>query len=444
MNSNDKKRPANTVTNRSAQNRKPRNLQSAQSVQRKSRPMQSASGSQGQTRRQMNPGTNQRRTTPMQSADTMQRNGAQYTSKSVGQQKPLSQNTSRSRASKRQAPPRRLTHGELRRRRRRRNLLLALLTVIVIGIGVALSLTVLFKVENFRVENLDKSTPANTGIYTEDEVLSALRISVGDNMFQFSAKAKQDAMQIALPYLEVVQIRRSLPSTIVVRVQPAVETWSMQTEYGWLILSDGLNIMKITDQKPENLTALTGLSVNTPVEGYSLKLENEQKKVDLLYLIETLEKYGMKDGCTEIALGQENDIYVIYQNRAKILIGTLNNLDYKIQFAAAIMQNKDGKGVAESERGTLDVSHQLEDGSLRPTWSPGDFTVTEVATEPEETPEEQTGESQEPTTDTPTEDAATDEGQTDAQEGENAQQTQEEPVQNTTDELTDEGLTIAD
>ena len=289
--------------------------------------------------------------------------------------------TGANRAKRQAAPPRRLTHGELRRRRRRRNLLLALLTLVVIGVGVALSFTVLFKVKNFRVENLDKSTPANTGIYTEDAILAALGVPVGENMFQFSAKEKQQAVEVALPYLETVEIRRSLPSTVVVRVEPATETWCMQTDSGWLTLSNALKIMKISDEKPENLPVLSGLSIETPVAGYQLKMTEAQTQDDLTNLISTLEKYDIKGDCTEIALGDANNAYVIYQNRAKIMIGTFNNLDYKIQFASVIMKDEDGKGVGENEKGTLDVSHQLEDGSIRPTWSPGDYEVTSTTDE---------------------------------------------------------------
>ena len=422
-----KRRPPQHTANQSVQNRTPRDRQAMQS--RPVRPNRNRTATNPGMRTAPNRNAAQRRSAPMQNANTMARSTAQAAQQRSAQQRPMQQKPLSStsakkrvqkRAEKRQAPPRRLTHGELRRRRRRRNLLLAFLTVIVIGVGIALSLTVLFKVEEFRVENLDKTSPANTGIYTEEQVLSALRISVGDKMFQFSAKDKQKALEVELPYLDVVQIRRSLPGTVVVRVQPAVETWCVQTDGSWLILSDSLKVLKITQEKPEHLTALTGLAVNTPVEGYSLQLQDERKHQELLELIAVLEKYGMKSDCTEIALGEENNAYVIYQDRAKILIGTYNNLDYKIQFASVIMQNKDGKGVAESERGVLDVSHQLEDGSIRPTWSPGEFAAVE-STEPTE-PATDTAESQDPAA------SQTEEGQQ-AQDTEQTQETQTEETQ---------------
>ena len=311
-------------------------------------------------------------------------------------------------------PPRRLTHSELRRRRRRRNLLMAFLGLLVVGIGVVLSLTVLFKVETFRIENMDESTPANTGIYTEDAILGALGVPVAENMFQFSAAQKEKSMVVSLPYLERVEIRRRLPSTLVIRVEPAVETWCAQSDSGWLTLSDGLKIMAIGETQPEGLPALLGLDIEAPVAGYYLKLatpnatatpapaasgvsssqtsstastsspstgeENGDDPLeDVNRLLELLWTYELKDDCTSIQFGEANELYFIYQNRAKVLLGTFNNLDYKLKFAAYLLHNEDGKGIGDTEQGTLDVSHQLEDGSLRPTWSPGSITASDSA-----------------------------------------------------------------
>ena len=301
-------------------------------------------------------------------------------------------------------PRRRLTHSELRRRRRRRNLLMIFLALLVVGIGVALSLTVLFKVENFRIENMDGSMPANTGIYTEDAILGALGVPVGENMFQFSAAQKEKNMVVSLPYLEQVEIRRRLPNTLVIRVEPAVETWCAQSDSGWLTLSDGLKIMAISEEQPQGLPALLGLNIEAPVAGYHLKLavpvatatpapavsgvsspqsssdsssssessaEVQDPLEDVNRLLELLRTYELKEDCTSIQFGEANELYFLYQNRAKVLLGTFNNLDYKIKFAAYLLHNEDGKGIGDTEQGTLDVSHQLEDGSLRPTWSPG-------------------------------------------------------------------------
>ncbi len=69
-----------------------------------------------------------------------------------------------------------MTQAEILRRTRRRRFLGMLAVLAVLAIGAFVSVNLLFKVAIFRVENFDHSTPADTGIYTEDEIVSALNI----------------------------------------------------------------------------------------------------------------------------------------------------------------------------------------------------------------------------------------------------------------------------
>lgn len=108
---------------------------------------------------------------------------------------------------------RRMTRGEMRRRRRRRRIIAFVLLLALVALGVALSVTVLFKVEGFRLEGPEKGAEPDTGIYTEDAILAALGVPLGENIFQFSLADKERAMAAALPYLETIQVRRSLPGT---------------------------------------------------------------------------------------------------------------------------------------------------------------------------------------------------------------------------------------
>lgn len=385
--------------------------QPAQNSGQSARRVQAVDGGRRQQQTRPAPQTGSRRREPQPVNRTARQQNTRYPHGT--QQYPHSEQPySGQHTTARVRPPRRLTHSELRRRRRRRNLLMAFLGLLVVGIGVVLSLTVLFKVETFRIENMDESTPANTGIYTEDAILGALGVPVGENMFQFSAAQKEKSMVVSLPYLERVEIRRRLPSTLVIRVEPAVETWCAQSDSGWLTLSDGLKIMAIGETQPKGLPALLGLDIEAPVAGYYLKLatpnatatpapaasgvsssqtsstastsssstgeENGHDPLeDVNRLLELLWTYELKDDCTSIQFGEANELYFIYQNRAKVLLGTFNNLDYKLKFAAYLLHNEDGKGIGDTEQGTLDVSHQLEDGSLRPTWSPGSITASD-------------------------------------------------------------------
>ena len=85
---------------------------------------------------------------------------------------------------------RRVTRAEQLRIRRRKAIIGVLCVLAVLVVGIVLSINLLFKVTDFRVENADRTTPANTGIYTEQQLIDATGIQVGDNLYGFSTKEK--------------------------------------------------------------------------------------------------------------------------------------------------------------------------------------------------------------------------------------------------------------
>ena len=94
---------------------------------------------------------------------------------------------------------RRVTQAELIRRRNRRRALGILGVLAVLAVGAFVSVNLLFKVTIFRVENMDRSTPVDTGIYTEDELINALGIEKNSNLFGFSTTEKTNALAQQFP-----------------------------------------------------------------------------------------------------------------------------------------------------------------------------------------------------------------------------------------------------
>ena len=78
----------------------------------------------------------------------------------------------------------------------------------------------------------------------------------GDNIFSFSAGEKSRLLQQQLPYLDVVEVARQLPNTVVVKVQPATERFAVDTATGWLVLSDGLKVLRTSGEQPDGLILL--------------------------------------------------------------------------------------------------------------------------------------------------------------------------------------------
>ena len=259
----------------------------------------------------------------------------------------------------------------------------------------------------------DRTTPANTGIYTEQQLIDATGIQVGDNLYGFSTKEKSDQLLAQMPYMDVAVVTRQAPGTVITRVQPAVERFEMEYSGSWLVLSEQLKVLRVEPAEPDNLVQLDALlpegAATTPGSFLTLDAPSEPTALAtampsgtatpenadeadtaqetpnevLNELLGELDQYGLLDGTTVLTMQNMTELSFLYQGRVSVQLGTANNLDYKIRFAAYIILDTGGDGLASSDRGTLDVSDQQTDGTIQPRFLPAE---NPVAT-PEPTPE---------------------------------------------------------
>lgn len=275
-------------------------------------------------------------------------------------------------------PQRRVTQAEMVRRRNRRRFLGVLAVFAVLVLGVVLSINLLFKVADFRIENADGTAPADLGPYTEQQLLDVLAIQEGDNLFGFSTAAKSKALGTALPYLDAATVEISLPGTVVVKVTPAVERFAVPYGNSWLVVSESGKILRNAGEYPDGLIWLEanlapGLDASV---GQSLRLGDADTSAataesaastaeSTLYdLLEGLRTEALLDGVSMISMTDLSELNFLYQGRVSVKLGTANNLDYKLRLAAAAILDTEGKGLTATDRGTLDVSYQRSDGEI--------------------------------------------------------------------------------
>ena len=323
---------------------------------------------------------------------------------------------------------RRVTQAEILRRARRRRLLGVLAVLAVLAIGAFVSVNLLFKVAIFRVENFDHSTPTDTGIYTEDEIISALNIEKNSNLFGFSTAEKTKELQAQFPYLDKVEVAVQMPATVVVRLTPATERFTCMYSGGWMVLSDALRILRLEVSQPEGLILLNAklpdnfspaIGQQVIPETYNSLLANAKDDTAdsdpsatatpesaqptvtsiVTQLWQLLQDDGLLDGLTALDISDTSQLSFTYQGRVDVLLGNSSSLDYKLRLAAKILTDPD-KGLSGSDRGTLDVSDQLEDGEIRGYFQPYEQPTPTPEPTPEPDPEAENAES---TEETPTE-----------------------------------------
>ena len=244
-----------------------------------------------------------------------------------------------------EAQVRRVTRSEARKKRRRQRIIAILAALLMVGVGFLLSMTVLFPIQDFRVEG--------ESVYSAEELQNAFGVPAGENIFRFHIAQAEQTMAKALPYLETIKVRRSLPGTVVFIITPATETYYMNTGATNLVLSKERKVLRMVDMPPEGLCQITGVQAAQDNQvGQALRCAEEADQEKLDTLLEGLDKW-FPEGVTAVDVTDPLEMSFTYQNRLVVKIGTGSQLDYKLQLSAKTIQDELGA----EERGTMDASY---------------------------------------------------------------------------------------
>lgn len=303
---------------------------------------------------------------------------------------------------------RKITRAMLRRRRLYRRLTALLLLVAVVAAGIYLTMTMLFKISAIEVRSAEGELLQQAGAYSSEEVLQALGLQLEENIFSFSAEEKEAALEQQLPLLEQIDVIRRYPGTVEVRVTPAVPTYAIQTSAGWLTISANLKVISSGAEQPDlpvlyggepastqpgvQLSYLAPAAEGEAASGSTAASQTEGEQTDtrlevLQTILGVLSERGLLAGVTRIEFEDPEQIAFLYEDRISVLLGTLNGLDYKMDYTQYLLLNTDGKGCAPTDTGALDCSHLRTDGTLQAIFAQGEPELPSGYVVPEPVPE---------------------------------------------------------
>lgn len=324
---------------------------------------------------------------------------------SSGRYRPTEANL-RSPARRESRKKRRLTRAAVRRRRAIRRLTALALLLCVIGVGVYLTVTMLFKINTLEVA-VDGEVVQEVGGYSSAEILQALGVHAEENIFSFDPAEKAAALEKQFPLLENIRVERDYPNTVVVRTNAAAAVYAMQTSGGWLSLSAGLKILDKDSAQPDLIILCGGEPVST-TPGTQLEFETgpsgpssgsaasdsaasseagpptDKRLESLNTLLTALDSSELGADVTRIEFEDPEQMAFLYQGRISVLLGTLNELDYKLRLAKYVLLNEDGKGCSPTDTGMLDLSHLSASSSRKFRFAQGEPTLPSGWTAPEE------------------------------------------------------------
>lgn len=254
------------------------------------------------------------------------------------------------------------------RQKRLRGILIGgMLCIAALAAGAVFSMKVLFKLSSVEVRQPEEEPT----VYSEEQITAALGLEMGTQIFSIDLEQAEKNLSTSLPYLREVQVKRRLPTSLVVSVQPAHETYAVAYEGGWAVVSEDMKVLRISAEQPQEVAAVTGLEASAPVEGQPLKVAEADKLAALQALQAQAQQVGL-DQLTAVDVTSLSEVSAVYAGRVKIIFGTMNDIEYKCSWAARLLLGEEeGTVIGAHETGTLDVSHRTQEGKGQAIWRAG-------------------------------------------------------------------------
>lgn len=233
-----------------------------------------------------------------------------------------------------------------KRRRKKRSPVFGLLSFLIVCAAMVFGMSVFFRVSAIEV--------LGTGSYSEEEIIEASELQVGDNLFFVNRMAVENKIYAKLPYVRAASVSRKLPNRIVIDITESEAIAALTDAEGqkWAIDSSCKLLSQITAADAAALIRIDGSIPHEPQVGDVFKSEDGANKAGYLAeILSCLSAREMHGDVTKIDMSNIGSPSFSYLGRFTVKLGDYQNVDYKMELLlSAVSQLKAG------DYGTIDLS----------------------------------------------------------------------------------------
>ena len=221
------------------------------------------------------------------------------------------------------------------------------LMFVVVVLAAIFVMSVFFRVEDIQVVG-------NTH-YTSEEIIRAVDIEEGDNLFFFDRFAAVGRAFSKLPYIEAVTVERSLPNKVVITVDETTALAYLPLgEEKWTLDHNCKVLGKAAEGEEESLLPVVGMHPGTLMIGEIMQTEDGSTE-SIEYLAEVLDQIearGMADQVTRIDFSDPNSPEFDYGGKYTVVLGKRDKVEYKFGMFVTVLGM-----LKEGDVGVIDVSN---------------------------------------------------------------------------------------
>ena len=202
------------------------------------------------------------------------------------------------------------------RKAQRRAALSAPLMFVIVVISVIFVMSIVFRVKDIRVNGNEH--------YTDAEIINAIDIEEGDNLFFFDRFAAVSRVFAKLPYIQEVTVTRNLPNRVTIDVveNKALAYIPLGSEL-WTIDHNCKVLGKAAEGEEETLVQVTGFDPGTLFVNEKLTTaDGSERPVEFLNaILNQLQARNLIGKITRMDMTNTNGVIMYYGNLYTIKLG---------------------------------------------------------------------------------------------------------------------------
>lgn len=251
----------------------------------------------------------------------------------------------------------------LKKKKRKKKTVTALIIILMVSVIISciLSLTVFFKIENISVTGNDT--------YTAEEILTAAEINKGDNLILLNGKKISERLQILLPFVEKIEVKKTFPETLKIIVLETKEEVCFVNDNNCYSANKNGKVIKKYNAPIDNLIKITvSKEVNLNL-GEKIKFSNEREETLFNNYLVALEELNYK--IDFINISDAFTSYMKIDDRIIVKFGSSSYFKEKVAYLKASLA-----GISHSAEGVFDLSAWTPDNN-QPVLTYGDISSYE-------------------------------------------------------------------
>ncbi|MGN0676483.1 MAG: cell division protein FtsQ/DivIB [Ruminococcus sp.] len=268
----------------------------------------------------------------------------------------------------------------LRRRKRSMGIYGLLVIIAVLGLGITLSCTWLF--------NLNEVTfLGDSDRYSADDIIEKAELKAGENLIKMDKEEKRQKL-LSLTYVEDAKVSVNLPSTLEIEIIPCIPSYNISYELGTILISEKGKILETSEMGDNGLPTFYGYEPLSPAIGSTVDTNDERQKEVFEEFIRVLNQREDKNKIASVNMENRSNVIIKFRDGNVFKMGDWNDFEYKLTLAERVIEET-GKVGYITMVGTNQCSFRMTDGG---------FESSVVATQPADV---QTATSTETTTSVP-------------------------------------------